>query len=115
MRTDCISHTEKQFFVVARLLCLLNYASDYERTVQAGSTNQFKGTLVLLWRRGSNVLTASQLMVTRDERIRLVNGYNLEISELEPQDAGDYVCQISDKVNKDQVHTVEILASDLAD
>uniref|UniRef100_A0A182PW15 I-set domain-containing protein n=1 Tax=Anopheles epiroticus TaxID=199890 RepID=A0A182PW15_9DIPT len=66
-------------------------------------------TLVLLWRRGSNVLTASQLMVTRDERIRLVNGYNLEISELEPQDAGDYVCQISDKVNKDQVHTVEIL------
>lgn len=48
-------------------------------------------------------------MVTRDERIRLVNGYNLEISELEPQDAGDYVCQISDKINKDQVHTVEIL------
>ncbi|XP_055525048.1 neurotrimin isoform X1 [Wyeomyia smithii] len=67
------------------------------------------GTLVLLWRRGTNVLTASQLMVTRDERIRLVNGYNLEISELEPQDAGDYVCQISDKINKDQVHTVEIL------
>ncbi|XP_038115404.1 hemicentin-1 isoform X1 [Culex quinquefasciatus] len=67
------------------------------------------GTLVLLWRRGSNVLTASQLMVTRDERVRLVNGYNLEISELEPQDAGDYVCQISDKINKDQVHTVEIL------
>ena len=48
-------------------------------------------------------------MVTRDERVRLMNGYNLEISELEPQDAGDYVCQISDKVNKDQVHTVEIL------
>lgn len=64
---------------------------------------------MLLWRRGANVLTASQLMVTRDERIRLVNGYNLEISELEPQDAGDYVCQISDKINKDQVHTVEIL------
>lgn len=69
----------------------------------------FTGTFVLLWRRGTNVLTASQLMVTRDERIRLMNGYNLEITELEPQDAGDYVCQISDKVNKDQVHTVEIL------
>lgn len=27
-------------------------------------------------------------MVTTDERIRLVNGYNLEITELEPQDAG---------------------------
>lgn len=69
----------------------------------------FTGGLVLLWRRGTNVLTASQLMVTREERIRLIDGYNLEISELEPQDAGDYVCQISDKVNKDQVHTVEIL------
>lgn len=46
------------------------------------------GGLVLLWRRGTNVLTASQLMVTRDERIRLTDGYNLEISELEPQDAG---------------------------
>uniref|UniRef100_A0A1B0DH86 Immunoglobulin I-set domain-containing protein n=1 Tax=Phlebotomus papatasi TaxID=29031 RepID=A0A1B0DH86_PHLPP len=48
-------------------------------------------------------------MVTRDERVRLIDGYNLEITELEPQDAGDYVCQISDKINKDQVHTVEIL------
>lgn len=38
-----------------------------------------------------------------------MDGYNLEIADLEPQDAGDYVCQISDKVNKDQVHTVEIL------
>ena len=64
---------------------------------------------MLLWRRGSNVLTARDLMVTRDDRVKLMNGYNLEISDLEPQDAGDYVCQISDKVNKDQVHTVEIL------
>lgn len=56
-----------------------------------------------------NVLTASSLMVTQDDRVKLVNGYNLEISELEPQDAGDYVCQISDKVNRDQTHTVEIL------
>lgn len=64
---------------------------------------------MLLWRRGTNVLTASTLKVTTDERVQLVNGYNLEISELEPQDAGDYVCQISDKVNRDQTHTVEIL------
>lgn len=62
-----------------------------------------------MWRRGTNVLTASQLMVTREERIKLKDGYNLEIADLEPQDAGDYVCQISDRVNKDQVHTVEIL------
>jgi len=27
--------------------------------------------------------------VTQDDRINLVNGYNLEIAELEPQDAGN--------------------------
>jgi hypothetical protein len=53
--------------------------------------SSFSGTLILLWRRGTNVLTASTLKVTTDERVRLVGGYNLEISELEPQDAGDYV------------------------
>ncbi|XP_052745989.1 igLON family member 5 [Bicyclus anynana] len=67
------------------------------------------GSLVLLWRRGPAVLTAASLMVTRDDRFRLVDGYNLQITDVGPQDAGDYVCQISDRVSKDQVHTVEVL------
>lgn len=67
------------------------------------------GSLVLLWRRGQAVLTAASLMVIRDDRFRLVDGYNLQITQVGPQDAGDYVCQISDRENRDQVHTVEIL------
>ncbi|XP_063236622.1 lachesin isoform X2 [Bacillus rossius redtenbacheri] len=67
------------------------------------------GSYVLLWRRGSAVLTAANLMVTRDPRFQLVDGYNLQIGDLVPQDAGDYVCQISDGDNRDQIHTVEIL------
>lgn len=43
---------------------------------------------MILWRRGQNVLTAANMKVTTDDRIRLINGYNLEITELEPQDAG---------------------------
>ncbi|XP_018912896.1 protein amalgam isoform X2 [Bemisia tabaci] len=67
------------------------------------------GNLVVLWRRGNSVLTAKNIMVTRDSRFRLVDGLNLEISAIMPQDAGDYVCQISDIENKVQTHTVEVL------
>lgn len=63
----------------------------------------------MLWRRGSSVLTADKLMVTRDERFRLVDGFNLEVSGVMPQDAGDYICEIGDGDNRHQIHTVEIL------
>lgn len=43
------------------------------------------GSLVLLWRRGAAVLTAASLMVTRDDRFRLVDGYNLQITQVGPQ------------------------------
>ncbi|XP_070494163.1 limbic system-associated membrane protein-like [Chironomus tepperi] len=68
------------------------------------------GSYILLWRRGTSVLTAANLMVTRDTRFKLVDGYNLQIANVRIQDAGDYVCQIGDSEEaKDQVHTVEIL------
>ncbi|XP_035787334.1 opioid-binding protein/cell adhesion molecule-like isoform X2 [Anopheles albimanus] len=67
------------------------------------------GTYVLLWRRGTSVLTAANLMVTRDPRFKLVQGYNLQIANVKIQDAGDYICQIGDNESRDQVHTLEIL------
>lgn len=53
------------------------------------------GKLVILWRRGQNVLTAANMKVTTDDRIRLINGFNLEITELEPQDAGTHTALTS--------------------
>lgn len=50
-------------------------------------------------------------MITRDPRLKLVDGYNLQISDVKIQDAGDYVCQIGDQESKDQVHTLEILGT----
>lgn len=62
----------------------------------------------MLWRRGANVLTAANIIVSRDTRYTL-DGNNLIIARVEPHDAGDYICQISDHVNRDLIHTVEIL------
>jgi hypothetical protein len=39
-------------------------------------------------------------MVTRDLRFSLVDGYNLLMKSVMPEDAGDYVCQISDGDNR---------------
>lgn len=64
---------------------------------------------MLIWRRGSSIVTAGPLMVTRDRRFRLLNGYNLQVRDVGPQDAGDYVCQIGDRETRDQIHTVEIM------
>lgn len=67
------------------------------------------GSFVLLWRRGTSVLTAGHLKITRDARFKIVGDYNLQIANVRTQDAGDYICQIGDQETRDQVHTVEIL------
>lgn len=88
----------------------------------------FVGNFVLLWRRGTSVLTAGHLKITRDSRFKIVGDYNLQIANVRTQDAGhyfinslsiqllhfvvmsgDYICQIGDQETRDQVHTVEIL------
>jgi len=51
------------------------------------------GSMVLLWKQGPRVLTADTMVVRRDKRLRL-EGHNLIISNLEPEDTGQYDCEI---------------------
>ncbi|GLH04579.1 Lachesin, partial [Gryllus bimaculatus] len=67
------------------------------------------GNYVLVWKRGIAVLTAGSTKVSPDERLRLVDGSNLEIRDVATSDAGDYVCQIGTMEPKEITHTVEIL------
>ncbi|XP_060522817.1 limbic system-associated membrane protein-like [Cylas formicarius] len=89
------------------------------------------GSYVLAWKRGIAVLTAGPVKVTPDPRVRLLpspavgasvsgsgvpgipelsgGGYSLELKDVKPQDAGDYVCQIGTMEPREITHTLEIL------
>jgi hypothetical protein len=74
----------------------LNFKSLFNQSDTFLLTNltlNLPGTNILLWRRGSSVVTASNLMITRDPRFRLLDEYSLQIKGVRPQDAGDYICQ----------------------
>ncbi|XP_055384534.1 lachesin [Condylostylus longicornis] len=64
---------------------------------------------VVAWKRGIAILSAGLVKVTPDPRVKLVNGFNLQIRDAVPQDAGDYICQIAMLEPREITHTVEIL------
>jgi hypothetical protein len=74
-------------------------------------TFSFKDNFMVAWKRGIAVLSAGTMKVSPDPRIRLTNGYTLEIRDAVPQDAGDYICQIATFEPMEITHTVEILGN----
>ncbi|CAD7081255.1 unnamed protein product [Hermetia illucens] len=85
------------------------YKAIIGETIELPCKVQNLGNFILLWRKGTAVLTAGHLKISRDSRFKIVGDYNLQISNVRTQDAGDYICQIGDQETRDQVHTVEIL------
>lgn len=87
----------------------------------------FTGSYVLAWKRGIAVLTAGPVKVSPDPRVRLLStpqstsplpglsggGYSLELRDVRPQDAGDYICQIGTFEPREITHTLEILGKHL--
>lgn len=81
---------------------------------------------MLAWKRGIAVLTAGPVKVTPDPRVSLLpasvatssipgipglagGSYSLELKNVRPQDAGDYVCQLGTLEPREITHTLEIL------
>lgn len=87
------------------------------------------GSYVLAWKRNIAVLTAGPIKVSPDPRLRVLpsptiesgstniggvpelsgGGYSLELRNVRPQDAGDYICQLGTIEPKEIVHTLEVL------
>lgn len=65
---------------------------------------------VLAWKKGIAILTAGTTKVTPEERIRIVEGYNLEIRNVQINDAGNYICQIGTLEPVELKHTLQILS-----
>lgn len=87
---------------------------------------------VLAWKRNIAVLTAGNVKVTMNPRIRLMphqllpgsghataggatagkgSTYNLEIQNVRGSDAGEYACQVGTLVPKEIVHRLEVLGT----
>lgn len=72
---------------------------------------QYLGDHVIVWRKATEVLSAGDMLVSRDPRFRLhPASHRMELKHIRPQDAGDYVCQISILGEALEVaHTVEVM------
>ena len=52
------------------------------------------GDMILMWKQGRRVLTAGELMVRRDARLRVTGYHGLVISRVVGADRGVYSCQV---------------------
>lgn len=114
-----ISEPGNYYFLFDYLICLLLllFIVNYLQTT---------GSYVLAWKRGIAVLTAGPVKVTPDPRVSLLpasvatssipgipglagGSYSLELKNVRPQDAGDYVCQLGTLEPREITHTLEIL------
>ncbi|KAK4878168.1 hypothetical protein RN001_010674 [Aquatica leii] len=67
-----------------------------------------RSSSVLVWRKGSNLISAGHHLITSDKRFFL-QSFNLQLRGVRITDQGDYTCQIGDGSLGDLIHTVEIL------
>ena len=70
----------------------------------------------MVWRKGHQVLAAGPQMLIKDDRFKIQNN-ELELTKIFPQDAGDFVCQISLSAGEtlEIAHTVEVLGKNFFD
>jgi len=70
------------------------------------------GRFVVLWRRGDRILSAGKLLVRKDGKVKVTNKYELELSDVDESDAGEYVCEVDVFGDtKEVTHSLDVLVS----
>ena len=93
-------------------MCLLTVLIQVSIVQQHFCLSQLSGDHTVVWRKGHQVLAAGPMLIIKDDRFKLHPADNtLEVSNILPQDAGDFVCQISLSAGEtlEIAHTVEVL------
>ena len=54
----------------------------------------FTGESNIIWKESNRIITAGTMIIRKDARLHLENGYNLRIDDLRESDSGEYVCEI---------------------
>ena len=49
---------------------------------------------VILWRKGERIISAGNLLVKKNGRVKLMDNFSLQLINIETGDAGDYFCEV---------------------
>ena len=63
--------------------------SDQPNSLQVGNI----GAGTLIWKKDTRLISAGALIIRKDPRLRL-EGYNLTLSGVRPEDEGEYICEV---------------------
>ena len=58
-------------------------------TLQVGNI----GAGTLIWKKDTRLISAGALIIRKDPRLRL-EGYNLTLAGVRPEDEGEYICEV---------------------
>ncbi|KAF0305307.1 Lachesin [Amphibalanus amphitrite] len=68
-----------------------------------------KGPYIVVWKKDRRVISAREVIVARDTRYSLVDGYNLRIASVRPSDQSSYTCSLDTEPLTELTHRLDVL------